>query len=50
MTLLGIGAAFPQTLRAQQRSKIHRIAVVHHSASVSEMTETGENPAYRSLF
>src|SRR5262245_24610406 len=35
---------------AQQAGKQYRIAIVHPSASVTDMSETGENPYYPALF
>jgi putative ABC transport system substrate-binding protein len=51
ITLLGSAAlACPLVARAQQPPKVHRIAVVHPSAPVAYMSETGDNPHYAALF
>jgi len=44
LVLLGVGA------EAQQSTKVYRIAMVHPSYAVSEMTETGSLPYYRAFF
>src|SRR2546430_2097240 len=48
--LLGGAAALPLVVRAQQPPKVHRIAVVHPSAALGDMSETGDNSGYRALF
>jgi putative ABC transport system substrate-binding protein len=50
MTLLGGGAAWPVMARAAEPDKVFRLALVATSTSVSEMTETGNNPNYGPLF
>jgi putative tryptophan/tyrosine transport system substrate-binding protein len=51
ITLLGSAAlACPLVARAQQSAKVHRIAIVHPSAPVADMSETGDNPPYAALF
>jgi putative tryptophan/tyrosine transport system substrate-binding protein len=47
------GAVIMATTRyslAQQLAKVYRIAIVHPSSSVVEMSETGGNPYYQALF
>src|SRR5262249_38730240 len=41
---------WPVAARAQQTSKTHRIALVHPSALIADMNESGSNPNYASLF
>jgi len=50
ITLLGGVAAWPVVAHAQQSVKVHRIAIVHPSAAVADMTETSEYPAFPALF
>ena len=50
IALLGGAAACPLVARAQQPLKIHRIGILHPSATVSDMSETGDNPGYRAFF
>jgi putative ABC transport system substrate-binding protein len=38
----GAAAGWPLAARAQQSVKVHRIAIVHPSAPVADMSETGE--------
>jgi len=40
----------PVAAHAQQTSKTHRIALVHPSASIADMNESGGNPNYAALF
>jgi putative ABC transport system substrate-binding protein len=46
----GAAAAWPFAARAQQTAKTHRIALVHPSASIADMSESGGNPTYPALF
>jgi len=41
---------WPVAARAQQTSKTHRIALVHPSASIADMNESGGNPNYAAAF
>ena len=41
---------WPVAARAQQTSKTHRIALVHPSASIADMNESGGNQNYVALF
>jgi putative ABC transport system substrate-binding protein len=47
---LGGVAAWPVAGWAQQPAKTHRIAIVHPSVPVGDMSETGDNPYYPALF
>jgi putative ABC transport system substrate-binding protein len=42
--------ALPLTARAQQKTKVYRIAILHPSRPVSEMTETTNVGYYRGFF
>jgi putative ABC transport system substrate-binding protein len=46
----GAAATWPLAARAQQTAKTHRIAVVHPSVSIADMSETGGNPYFRAFF
>jgi putative tryptophan/tyrosine transport system substrate-binding protein len=46
----GATAAWPLAARGQQPAKTYRIAVVHPSAPVADMSERGGNPNYAALF
>ena len=54
MTLIGGAAtaslADPLAVRAQQASKVHRIAVVHPSHPIADLRETGSIIFFRALF
>src|SRR5688500_2966021 len=43
-------AATMPTTRAQQPRKVYRIAVVHPTASASDMSETGRHPTLPAFF
>jgi putative ABC transport system substrate-binding protein len=46
----GAATGWPLIARAQQTAKTHRIALVHPSASIADMSESGGNPNYAALF
>jgi putative ABC transport system substrate-binding protein len=46
----GAAAAWPLKARAQQAAKKYHIAVVHPSASIADISESGSNPSYAALF
>jgi putative ABC transport system substrate-binding protein len=48
--IAGSAAACPLAARAQQTTKTYHIALVHPSASIAEMSESGGNPPYATLF
>src|SRR5262249_42452613 len=41
---------WPVAAHAQQPAKTHRIALVHPSASIADMSESGSNPSYVVFF
>src|SRR6516225_5048956 len=45
-----VSATWSVAARAQQNAKTHRIALVHPSVSISDMSESGGNPNYAALF
>jgi putative tryptophan/tyrosine transport system substrate-binding protein len=46
----GAAATWPLAAREQQTAKTHRIAVVHPSVSIADMSESGGNSNYAALF
>jgi ABC transporter substrate binding protein len=50
ISLLGGVTAIPFAARAQQTAKTHRIALVHPSVSIADMSESGGNSNYAALF
>jgi len=45
-----VSTTWPIAARAQQTAKTHRIALVHPSAPIADMSESGGNPNYPALF
>ena len=43
-------AAWPLAARAQQSTRVYRIAIAHPSHPTSELSETGDNPNYHAFF
>jgi len=50
IALVAAAVARPRAALTQQATKVYRIAVVHPSLPVSQMTETGGLPYWRALF
>jgi putative ABC transport system substrate-binding protein len=48
--LAGSTLSLPLNAWAQQSTKVYRIAILHPSHPVAEMTETGSLPYYRAFF
>jgi len=46
----GSAVAWPLAAQAQQTAKTHRIALVHPSVSIADMSESGGYPPYAALF
>jgi putative ABC transport system substrate-binding protein len=49
-SLIGTAVAWPLATSAQQPAKVYRLAIVHPSFSVKEMSETSRLSAYKALF
>src|SRR5215471_18502842 len=47
---IAVLTTWPVAARAQETAKTHRIALVHPSASIADMNESGGNPNYLALF
>src|SRR5437763_763256 len=50
ITLVGAVTMLPLIARAQQSTKVYRIALLHPSHPVSELTETSWIPYWRAFF
>ena len=50
LALVAGAVARPREALTQQPTKVYRIAVVHPSLPVSQMTETSDLPEWRALF
>jgi putative ABC transport system substrate-binding protein len=46
----GAALAWPSAACAQQSQQVRRIAVVHPTAPIADMSETGDSPTYSALF
>ena len=49
-SLIGTAIAWPLDAGAQQPAKVYRLAIVHPSFSVKEMSETSSLPVFKALF
>ena len=47
---IAVSTTWPIAARAQQTAKTHRIALVHPSVSIADMSENGGNSNYAALF
>jgi putative tryptophan/tyrosine transport system substrate-binding protein len=50
IAFIGAGVMLPLSARAQQSTKVYRIAIVHPSWPVAELTESSSNRFWRELF
>jgi hypothetical protein len=50
IALIAGAVARPRVALTQQPTKVYRIATVHPSTPVSQMTETSDLPEWRALF
>jgi putative ABC transport system substrate-binding protein len=49
-SLIGTAAAWPLVARAQQPAKVYRLAIVHPSDPIEQMSGTSGRPAFKVLF
>ena len=50
IAFIGAGAMLPLVARAQQSTKVYRIAILHPLWPVAELTERSSNQYWRELF
>jgi putative ABC transport system substrate-binding protein len=49
-SLIGTAVAWPLAVRAQQSTKVYRLAIVHPSYSINEISETSRISPFKALF